>query len=135
MQAPYGWSCLLLFFSFKNTKKAKLFNKFNVSGSTQQCCYTFPKVAVRLASLQRADGLCCGELLHSESVATADLLRRVHATLAVHRPRNLISPGVWEVTPQAPTTCRKTARMRAAAGDSSGPIRVMESDGAQPTGS
>lgn len=36
------------------------------------------------------------ELLHSESVATADLLRRVHATPAVHRPRNLISPGVWE---------------------------------------
>lgn len=81
------------------------------------------------AGLPAADGptgSAVEELLHSESVATADLLRRVHATLAVHRPRNLIPPGVWEVIPPAPTTCRKTARMRAAAGGSSG---VMESDG------
>lgn len=32
-----------------------------------------------MPSLQWTDWFCCGELLHSELVATADLLRRVHA--------------------------------------------------------
>lgn len=35
----------------------------------------------------------------------------------VHRPRNLISPDVWEVIPRAPTLCRKTSSTHATAGD------------------
>ncbi len=52
-----------------------------------QCHSTFSKPAMtlvvckikHLSSLQWTDWLYCGELLHSELVATADLLRRVHA--------------------------------------------------------
>lgn len=60
----------------------------------------------------------CGDLLHSNSAATADLLRRVHALWPVHRPRNPILPRrMWEVMQPGPDTTQGTRPMRAAAGD------------------
>lgn len=52
--------------------------------------------------------LLSGDLLHSKTVATADLLKRVHAPWPVHRPRNPIRPRrMWEVMQPAPTPRRR----------------------------
>lgn len=69
--------------------------------------------------------LRCGDLLHSNSAATADLLRRVHAPWPVHRPRNPILPRrMWEVMQpgarhhagNAADACSCRRRMKEAAG-------------------
>lgn len=72
--------------------------QWDVTGSKlQQCPNTFVKPDVQksnhLSTLQWTDWLCCGELLHSELVATADLLRRVHAQQPGHATSSRL-PGV-----------------------------------------
>lgn len=69
-----------------------------------QCCVCV-RACVRVCVCA---SLLCGDLLHSKSVATADLLKRVHAPWPVHRPRNPIRPRrMWEVMQPAPPPRRR----------------------------
>lgn len=93
---------------------------------------SFDRDAVVLPSPQRCVcvracvRLLCGDLLHSKSVATADLLKRVHAPWPVHRPRNAIRPRrMWEVVQPNTAQPNGTAQLQATNGGKDG-LPVLE---------
>lgn len=110
---------------------------FNGMWQVSNCSRKHKRIPHHLSSLQRPGwlllfALLWRELLHSELVATADLLRRVHArTLAVRRPHGLILPGCHGASADnmqddglSGCSCRRQRSGVVGGGDGAGPRTV-----------